>query len=223
MVTTDKVYRDPRGQAFTEEAPLGGTDPYSASKAAAELAVAASQGCAAERGLGLATARAGNTVGGGDWAADRLVPDCARATLRGEPVVLRQPGSVRPWTHVLDVLDGYLRLASALWEDPAGTSGAWNFAASAGDEPTVQESVEIVLAAMGSASDIRQAAMSAGPREVGELRLDASKARTRLGWQPRYTAREALAEAGAWAARVRGGSAPAAAMEQSITTWEGRG
>jgi CDP-glucose 4,6-dehydratase len=131
VVTTDKCYRDQDGAPCAEDAPLGGADPYSASKACAELVAAAYRASfLAEARVGVATARAGNVIGGGDMAADRLVPDLVRAALGGgggRPVVLRYPHAVRPWQHVLDALAGYLLLAERLAGDPAGWAGGWNF------------------------------------------------------------------------------------------------
>jgi CDP-glucose 4,6-dehydratase len=130
--TTDKCYDKPEsGKAFVEEDPLGGHDPYSASKACAEIVAASFRDSflGASR-TSLSTARAGNVIGGGDWAEDRLIPDCVRAFTKGKPVIVRNPRAIRPWQHVLDPLSGYLWLAARQWDNPKTFSGAWNFAPS---------------------------------------------------------------------------------------------
>ena len=128
VITTDKVYENNEtGRAFVETDPLGGHDPYSASKAAAEIAVSSHRlSFFAARKVGLATARAGNVIGGGDWAEDRMIPDAIRAWTSNQALMVRNPASVRPWQHVLEPLAGYLSLAEQLWFDPA-KAGAWNF------------------------------------------------------------------------------------------------
>lgn len=183
VVTTDKVYRA-ETTAHREDAPLGGEDPYSASKAAVELAVACWRRCylPPEDGVGLATARAGNVIGAGDFAPGRLVPDIVRGVFAGEPVVLRHPDHRRPWQHVLDALDGYLRLAQALAREPARFSGAFNFGPDADRPPTVAELARRLLAHFGRGELIER------PREDLErphLALDSGRARRLLGWAPR--------------------------------------
>lgn len=217
VVTTDKVYRDPDGRAFTEDAPLGGADPYSASKAACELVVeSALSSWARSRGLGLAAARAGNTVGGGDWGADRIVPDCVRAVISGTPVRIRRPDSVRPWSHVLDILSGYGLLAARLLTEPATYSGAWNLAPAAGDEPRVEEVARIVLDGLGRPDLLEILPVPDGPPETHLLRLDASKARSRLSWLPRFDGRAAVAEAASFYARSLDPSAVPEALSRAI-------
>lgn len=179
VVTSDKCYRDVEtGRPMREDDPLGGKDPYSASKAAQEL-VASSfrETLLAPRGVAVATARAGNVIGGGDWAADRLVPDLIRAQRAGEPLVLRNPDAVRPWQHVLDPLSGYLVLAERLLEGP-GFDEAWNFG------PAIEDarSVRWVAERLGAQVEVRPDP-DAG-KESALLRLDSTKARERLGWTP---------------------------------------
>ncbi len=221
-VTTDKVYGGPEAQAHTEDGVLGGTGPYSASKVCAEIVSAeARHRWAKDRGLGLATARAGNTLGGGDWARDRLVPDCVRAAHRGESVTLRNPTAVRPWLHVLDVLQGYSMLAEGLLATPEDTAGAWNFGPDPGDEPDVQTVAATVMTRLGCADRLVLAPAPDGPPERHVLRLDASKARQGLGWRPRLDWRRALQ----WAADWYGGHAegrPATELcDEQIDAYEG--
>lgn len=195
IVTSDKCYRDqaaPHGHR--ESDPLGGADPYSASKAASELVVEAYRStffAGREPGIGIASARAGNVIGGGDWGIDRLVPDCVRALGAGEPVRLRFPDSVRPWQHVLDGLCGYLILGERLLADPAGYSEAWNFGPTEPTDITAQELAERFLASWGGGRVERDVRADA-PAERHSLRLDPTKAQERLGWRPTLSTEEAL-------------------------------
>ncbi len=184
VVTSDKVYRQMDGRR-REDDPLGGEDPYSASKAAVEHLVACYRRCflTPEDGVGLASARAGNVLGAGDFARDRLVPDAIRALAAGRAVVLRHPGHRRPWQHVLDAVRGYLLLAQALAEAPAALPDAFNFGPDGALPPTVQELVERVIAAWGGGSwRVRPGGGSA--LERAHLALDSTRAREHLGWRP---------------------------------------
>jgi CDP-glucose 4,6-dehydratase len=215
VVTSDKCYEPVEGSDWghRETDRLGGRDPYSASKAAAEIV------CAAYRSsfeLPLATARAGNVIGGGDWGADRLLPDVMRAALEGTPVELRSPGAVRPWQHVLNPLSGYLLLAERLAartpsasDGPAAVgapaaagatgaasgapsaAGAWNFGPSADEALPVRALVARIASLWG-----REIAVTSQPgdhpRETATLRLDSTRARVRLGWQPAWDLDEGL-------------------------------
>ena len=182
-VTTDKVYAPHVGSApYTETEPLGGHDPYSTSKAASEL-VTASYRVSFPGGATLATARAGNVIGGGDWAADRLIPDVMRGALTGEPVVVRTPGAVRPWQQVVHANSGYLLLAEKLWDDPS-LAGAWNFGPDADDGVDVSTIVARLSELWGSEIEVRSPD-GVQPHEAETLRLDSSRARSALGWQPR--------------------------------------
>lgn len=193
-VTSDKCYEN-RGspQGYREDDPLGGHDPYSSSKACAELVTHAYRksffgdtGAAA-----IATARAGNVIGGGDWARDRLVPDIIRALTRGAAVDIRNPASTRPWQHVLDPLAGYLLLAQRLCEQPRIFEGAWNFGPDENDVRTVREIVESTCRLWGGNAAWRLDD-APQPHEAHDLSLDCSKARQALGWRPRLDIAQAL-------------------------------
>jgi len=189
VVTTDKVYRNvesPRGYRESDE--LGGHDPYASSKAACELAVASWRASYGEStGMRVATARAGNVLGGGDWSEDRIVPDCYRAWARGEKVRLRHPGATRPWQHVLEPLSGYLALAQAVAAD-ASAPLAVNFGPNADALIPVGELVSRLSQASGAVGWEREVVPAdAAVHETTYLALDTTLARTRLGWQPRLS------------------------------------
>jgi CDP-glucose 4,6-dehydratase len=195
VVTSDKCYAPAASEwGHRESDPLGGRDPYSASKAAAELVAAAYR---ESYGLPLATARAGNVIGGGDWGADRLLPDVMRAALAGEPVALRAPGAVRPWQHVLNPLSGYLLLAERLAAGDPAFADAWNFGPAADEAVPVRALVERIAALWG-----RELAVVAQegdhPRETATLRLDATRARLRLGWRPAWDLEQGLSAIVEW-------------------------
>jgi CDP-glucose 4,6-dehydratase len=194
VVTSDKCY-DNREQRrpFVESDPMGGHDPYSSSKGAAELAVDAWRRSYAIR---VATARAGNVIGGGDWGEDRLIPDIMRAAGAGTPIVIRRPDAVRPWQHVLEPLSGYLLLAQRLWEDEGAAEG-WNFGPDAAGAQPVSHIVERVTALW---PDELTWEIDPGPHlhEAGFLALDSTKARERLGWAPRWDLDTALERIVEW-------------------------
>ena len=181
IVTTDKVYRNlENGQPFVEEDELGGHDPYSASKAASEIVIASYRDAfLRERGIRVASARAGNVIGGGDWSVDRLIPDAIRAWQRADVLDIRRPMSVRPWQHVLEPVSAYLRLAEALVEARV-THGAFNFGPSAAGNATVRNIIEFARSAYGS-GDVRYASAQEGVHEAGLLSLNVDKARLMLG------------------------------------------
>ncbi len=212
--TTDKCYDRPEsGRAFVETDPLGGHDPYSASKACSEI-VAASVRDSFLRGTKttLSTLRAGNVIGGADWAEDRLVPDCVRAFKTGRPAVIRNPRSIRPWQHVLDPLSGYLWLAARQRKDPA-LAGAWNF----GPDPRAGDLTALDVARRAAARWGVDAAVvvrppKTAPSEAPVLRLNPGKARRLLGWRPLHPAVEAVDLSVDWyRAAPRGGREGAAA------------
>lgn len=220
VVTTDKVYaNEASDQAFAEGDPLGGADPYSASKAAAELIVRSfAKSFLEPQGVAVATARAGNVIGGGDWAEDRLVPDLCRAAAAGEPLRLRYPESVRPWQHVLDPLAGYLRYLEAL-----GAGGdvprTLNFGPRPGGSMTSAALAEAVIAKLGGT---RGWVPDPGPHppEAPTLSLDSSLARESLGWVPRLELPEAARWTGAWYAAFAKGAPARALCEDQIAAYE---
>jgi CDP-glucose 4,6-dehydratase len=216
VVTSDKCYENlERPEGYREDDPLGGHDPYSASKAAAELIAAAyRRSFFAERGPGVATVRAGNVIGGGDWAADRLVPDAMRALVAGEPIRVRNPAAVRPWEHVLEPLGGYLRLAERL--AGSGTfAGAWNFGPHDADAVSVGVLADLIV---GQWPGSRWESKPEGdaPHEAGLLRLDWRKAGTRLGWHPGLTLKEAVALTVRWYRAAAGPTAARAMYDLSV-------
>jgi CDP-glucose 4,6-dehydratase len=186
-VTSDKCYENRETQrAYREDDPLGGHDPYSSSKACAELAIAAYRNSfMRERGVAIASVRAGNAIGGGDWAPHRLVPDLVSAFSRGEMARLRRPAAVRPWQHVLDPLAGYLILGRKLLEQGERYAQAWNFGPLEEDAATVALFAERMATAWGNGARAVPE-QSAFPHEATTLRLDVTKARSALGWQPRW-------------------------------------
>lgn len=201
VVTSDKCYLNLNtGQAYHEGDRLGGHDPYSSSKAAAELVVASYRNAFfQETKVGVATVRAGNVIGGGDWSEGRILPDCYRCLKRGEPVVVRQPASVRPWQHVLEPLCGYMSLAERLFCEPAKWEGAWNFGPEKDAHIPVGELADLVIKTWGGGS--WQHVAMAGPQAFHEakmLHLDITKAKNELAWRPRLTIEDAVAMTSAW-------------------------
>jgi CDP-glucose 4,6-dehydratase len=201
-VTTDKVYRNHEWVwGYRENDELGGHDPYSNSKACAELVTQAFRDSffptakLEQHGVAIAAARAGNVIGGGDWTADQLIPDVVRAFSAHEPVLIRQPKSVRPWQHVLDCLSGYVLLAERLHATPRDVSGAWNFGPELADARPVSWLVDALVQHWGGSASWKLDA-GAHPHEAQLLRLDCSKAGKTLGWRPRL----ALADALSWTA-----------------------
>jgi CDP-glucose 4,6-dehydratase len=198
-VTSDKCYAEQDlARGYRESDPLGGSDPYSASKAGAEV-VAAGYGRSffdSPDGPRLASARAGNVIGGGDWGEDRLVPDLVRAAAEGRPLCVRNPDAVRPWQHVLNALAGYLRLAEALWRSPAA-SGAWNFGPDPEDALPVREVVER-LCRLWWEGVAWESDPGPHPREAPHLALDSSAARRELGWRPAWRLDRSLSAVVEW-------------------------
>jgi CDP-glucose 4,6-dehydratase len=191
-VTTDKVYENRESErGYREDDPLGGDDPYSSSKASSELLTAAyRRSFFGDGSASIATARAGNVIGGGDWAEDRLIPDIVRAALSGETVRIRNPSAVRPWQHVLNPLGGYLLLCERIW-DSGGFDEAWNFGPDEGDAKPVSWIVERLGAAFEGGVDW-QVDEGEHPHEANYLRLDSSKAKELLGWSPTWELDRAL-------------------------------
>ncbi len=205
VVTTDKVYENREWvHGYRETDRLGGVDPYSTSKAAAELVVAAYRRSffpperVAEHGVKLATVRAGNVLGGGDWSEDRIVPDAIRALSQGEPFVVRNPGAIRPWQHVLEPLSGYLLLAARmLADDDPRWCEAWNFGPPPGRLHTVAELADAVVQAWGAGRWTSET-QDGAPHEAGLLQLSIAKARARLGWHPRWDFATTIQRTVAW-------------------------
>jgi CDP-glucose 4,6-dehydratase len=210
IVTSDKCYESgPPFAPHREGDTLGGDDPYSSSKACAELAVAAYRRAffAAAPPPFVATARAGNVVGGGDFAAERLVPDVVRAAGKGERVVIRNPRAVRPWQHVLEPLAGYLTLAERLSAGDRDCAEAWNFGPAAEDAKPVAWVVQRTLQLLGRQQEWLEQPDGTMP-ESATLMLDSSKARSRLGWRPRLGVDAALEWTAEWHRACDGGADP---------------
>ena len=222
VVTSDKCYEnsEDRSRRFVEDDPLGGEDPYSSSKACAELATSAYRRSffSMDGAPRVATARAGNVIGGGDWGEDRLIADAVRAVEQGETLQVRNPQAVRPWQHVLNPLDGYLLLAQALWE---GADGAqpWNFGPPAGDARTVSWIVERLGALWGGA--LRwELDQGANPPEALHLALDSGKAERELHWRPRWNLEDALGLVVEWHRAQRAGEDMRAVSLAQIARFE---
>lgn len=220
-ITTDKCYENREWVwPYRESDPMGGYDPYSSSKGAAELVISAYQRSYPE-GPKIASVRAGNVIGGGDWALDRLVPDIIRALLSRETVQIRNPESIRPWQHVLEALGGYLLIAERLLQDDSGAATAFNFGPADDDTRPVSWVVDQMLEAWGDHAGWERPA-GAQPHEAVLLRLDCSKARTQLGWRPRFRLHDALDKVIEWHREAaRGADARAISLDQ-IDDYEAR-
>lgn len=221
IVTSDKVYaNDGSGRAYSESDQLGGHDPYSASKAATEIIAASYRGSFfASAGIPLVTARGGNVIGGGDYSADRLVPDIVRALSQNEPVSLRNPGATRPWQHVLDCLDGYFAYLSAL---AAGQDlpSALNFGPTPETKPfTVAELANALQIAMGRPAAF-QLDQNDGPHEMPKLSIDPARAMDVLGWRPRLDASSMLRLTAEWYAAEAAGQDMAAMTDAQIAQYQ---
>jgi len=204
LITTDKVYENKEWHyPYRESDRLGGYDPYSASKAGAELVIASYRNSFFNPSThhlhkkSIASARAGNVIGGGDWAKDRIIPDIVRALQKGEEVIVRNPNSVRPWQHVLEPLAGYLQLALKMEQEPIRFSQAWNFGPFQQDSITVEELVTIAINLWGSGKYVTPAQKSQ-VHEATLLKLDISKTVEELGWSPKWSAREAIEKTIGW-------------------------
>jgi len=198
-VTTDKCYENKEWVwGYREDEPMGGYDPYSNSKGCSELVTSAYRRSFFQAsGIALASARAGNVIGGGDWAADRLIPDILRAFERKQPVVIRNPQAIRPWQHVLEPLSGYLALAEKLYTEGQSWAEGWNFGPNENDARPVQWIVEQMVSNWGNGASWH---IDGGPHphEASYLKLDISKAQSRLGWQPRWMLADALENITDW-------------------------
>lgn len=218
-VTSDKCYVDTGSRPHREGDPKGGSDPYSASKACAEIVSDAYRTAFfANQGPALASVRAGNVIGGGDWGEDRLVRDIMAAALEHRPVLVRNPDAVRPWQHVLNPLEGYLLLAERLWNDRTWADG-WNFGPDEADERPVRAVVERIAELWGDGlawvQDERKQ-----PQETDVLRLDSSRARERLGWVPRWDLERALESVVTWYRAYQAGEDMRVVVLDQIRTFE---
>lgn len=197
VVTTDKCYENKEWYwGYREQDPLGGYDPYSSSKACAEIVAAAyRQSFLREADIAVATVRAGNVIGGGDWAKDRLVPDCLRAIEKGEKIIIRSPEAIRPWQHVLEPLRGYLMLAERLYTEGAAWAESWNFGPGDAGVLCVGELVERICKKLGGKYEL---APQTELHEARYLKLDCSKANMRLGWQAKLTMEQSIEYIAEW-------------------------
>lgn len=221
MVTTDKVYRNREWVwPYREEDALGGHDPYSASKAASEVVIESWRlSYLADRGLAVASARAGNVIGGGDWSEHRLIPDAVRAWSRGLALDIRRPDAVRPWQHVIDPLAGYLVLAERLWDEPA-LAGAYNFGPFAHATASVRDVIDIARQAHQGAT-VTYGAADAGPHEAGLLALDPSRSKALLRVQQRFSLEESVRRTMHWYTAQADGRSAAELCEEDIAAWLG--
>lgn len=205
MITTDKVYENREWLwPYRECDSLGGHDPYSASKAACEIAIASYRDAfLAKQGVAVASARAGNVIGGGDWSEDRLVPDAVRAWSAGQALEIRNPAAVRPWQHVIEPLASYLVLAEALWSKP-GHDGAFNFGPPTGQVASVRNVIDLARESFGAGEVVY--GTEKGPHEAGRLSLDTSKAREVLGVTSRWDLRASITHTMNWYQKQLAGS-----------------
>jgi CDP-glucose 4,6-dehydratase len=225
-VTTDKCYENKEWHwGYREHEALGGHDPYSSSKACSELVTSAYRASyfSAEaydrHGVGIATARAGNVLGGGDWTKDQLIPDIIRACMEHRPVQIRNPYATRPWQFVLEPLSGYLAIAEALYRDGVQFSEAWNFGPADEDAQPVGRIADTLIRLWGGdAKWIHDGAVH--PHEAGSLKLDSSKAKARLGWRPRYRLDTTLERVVEWYRAFDCGQDVRGLTESHITQFE---
>lgn len=219
-ITTDKCYENREWVwPYRENEAMGGRDPYSSSKACSELLSAAYRHSYLEpAGIHLASARAGNVIGGGDWALDRLLPDFLRALDGDQPLVIRSPQAIRPWQHVLEPLAGYLVLAERLFTTGADYAAAWNFGPEEADAKSVQWIVEHLCSEVPGA--VWQCDAAPQPHEANLLKLDSSKAKAQLGWHPRWNLQTALGKTTAWHQCWKQGLDMAVVSAQQIHEYE---
>lgn len=227
MITTDKCYENKETlTGYRETDPMGGYDPYSSSKGACEIAISSwrrsfmNPDDYAKHGKAIASARAGNVIGGGDWAKDRIIPDCIRALEADRPILVRNPGSVRPWQHVLEPLRGYLMLGEALYRAPQQFAEGWNFGPERNSILTVKEVVELLIAEFGRGTIESPAQTTPQPHEANLLTLDITKAKTLLGWSPVLDASGCLRLTADWYKNYRSVSPYDLCMRQ-IAAFEG--
>jgi CDP-glucose 4,6-dehydratase len=220
MITTDKVYGNAEWcYPYREIDPLGGHDPYSASKAASEIVIASYRDAfLASQGLAVASARAGNVIGGGDWAEDRLIPDAVRSWQAGRPVDIRYPDAYRPWQHVLEPLAGYLALAQKLWAQPQ-MAGTYNFGPETGEAATVRDVIELARLAFGR-GEARYGQDPSGLHEAHSLALEIAKARVELGVRPCWPLAETVRRTMDWYRALTEGADALTLCESDIAAYE---
>jgi CDP-glucose 4,6-dehydratase len=225
IVTSDKCYRNKEWiWGYRENDELGGHDPYSSSKATAELVLSAYQNSFFNdrKGLGVASVRAGNILGGGDWAEDRLVPDIIKSLRNNTPIILRNPGATRPWQHVLDPLWGYLLLAARLYTSLQQIAGPFNFGPSGESIRTVHDLAERIIKCWGRGSICVERTPDA-PHESGILHLNCDKARRLLDWKPKWDFDRTIEETVSWYKRVESGESAVLLTRQQIMNYMGNG
>lgn len=215
-ITTDKVYQNlEHHYPYRETDILGGHDPYSASKAGSEIVISSYRDSyLSKQGIAVASARAGNVIGGGDWSEDRLIPDAVRAWDAGAVLEIRRPNAIRPWQHVLEPLNSYMVLAERLYSD-SSLAGAYNFGPQTHEAATVQEVVELANQSYGRGT-VSYGEGGEGPHEAGILTLETAKARELLGVKPRWNLKKTIEHTMAWYQRYRGGAKAAALCEEDI-------
>lgn len=204
MITTDKCYDNKEQlRGYKEDDPFGGYDPYSSSKGACEIAIQSWRRSFfnpqqfEKHGKSIASVRAGNVIGGGDWSLDRIIPDCIRALEADKPIEIRSPKSVRPWEHVLEPLSGYMLLAKKMWEHPTEYCEGWNFGPEAESVSTVWEVATELIKNFGK-GELKDCSNPNAVHEAQLLMLDITKAKTRLGWKPRLNMQECIALVADW-------------------------
>lgn len=222
MVTTDKVYQNNEWHyPYREDDSLGGHDPYSASKAASEIIISSYRDAfLKEQGVAIASARAGNVIGGGDWSEDRLIPDAIRAWEAHRSLEIRRPSAIRPWQHVLEPLAGYLTLAQKLYENPT-LAGAYNFGPQTNEAATVHEVIELARVAYGCGG-VMYGGGNDGPHEAGWLALEISKARELLAVSPRWALAETISRTMTWYRAQREGKSALSLCETEIAAYEAK-
>lgn len=221
MITTDKCYENKEQLwGYREDEPMGGYDPYSSSKGAAEIAIQSwrrsffnPKDYGQKHHVSLASVRAGNVIGGGDWALDRIIPDCVRALEADKPIEIRSPKAIRPWQHVLEPLGGYLLLAEKMWQEPVAYSEGWNFGPRQESISTVWEVARKLIAYYGK-GELKDCSDPNALHEANLLLLDISKAKFRLGWEPRMNIDQCMAMVADWYKRYQSEDVYALCVEQ---------
>lgn len=221
MITTDKVYRNVEwAYPYREDDPLGGYDPYSASKAASEIVIASYRDAFLKTSIAVASARAGNVIGGGDWSDDRLIPDAVRAWQDGRPLEVRRPAAVRPWQHVLEPLNAYLCLSETLWASPE-LAGAFNFGPETADAADVRYVTSVAQRVFGKGETIYGDGAE-GPHEAGLLALEIAKARSQLSVTPHWSLETSIARTMQWYSGFHAGAKPRDLCLADIAAFENR-